>query len=82
MSRSNITKWLYVGLQIKRWLLLLLFGFVVMALGVAYLLREVYLNYPFPAWAATVTLQFIPRWLRGLLSSRRRPGSRCTPPGG
>lgn len=67
MSRNNITKWLYVGLQIKRWLLLLLFGFVVMALGVAYLLREVYLNYPFPAWAGTVTLQFIPRWMRGLL---------------
>ncbi len=67
MSRNNITKWLYVGLQIKRWLLLLLFGFVVMALGVAYLLREVYLNYPFPAWAGTVTLQFIPRWTRGLL---------------
>ncbi|MEZ4554330.1 MAG: YvcK family protein [Dehalococcoidia bacterium] len=67
MSRSNITKWLYVGLQIKRWLLLLLFGFVIMALGVAYLLREFYLSYPFPEWAATVTLQFIPRWLRGLL---------------
>jgi len=67
MSRTNITKWLYVGLQIKRWLLLLLFGFVIMALGVAYLLREVYLNYPFPAWAGTVTLQFIPRWTRGLL---------------
>lgn len=67
MSRSNITKWLYVGLQIKRWLLVLLVGVVIMALGFAYLLREVYVSYTFPAWVGTLTLQFVPRWVRGLL---------------
>ncbi len=45
MSRSNLTKWLYVGLHIKRWLLVLLVGVVIMALGFAYLLREVYVSY-------------------------------------
>ena len=67
MSRQNILKWLYVGLSIKRWLLLLLFGVAVMGLGFAYLLREVYVSYTFPGWVYWATLQFIPRWGRGLL---------------
>ena len=67
MSRSDIAKWLYFGLEIKRWLLLLLLGVVVMALGIAYLLREVYVSYTFPGWVGTATLQFLPRWIRGLL---------------
>jgi len=67
MSRSNISKWLYFGLEIKRWLLVLLVGVVIMALGFAYLLREVYVSYTFPAWVGTLTLQFVPRWVRGLL---------------
>ena len=67
VSRSSVLKWLYVGLHIKRWLLLLLLGVVVMALGFAYLLREVYVSYTFPGWVYWATLQFIPRWARGLL---------------
>ena len=67
MSVSNLSKWLYIGLHIKRWLFVLLLGVVIMALGFAYLLREVYVTYTFPAWVGIVTLQFIPRWLRGLL---------------
>jgi uncharacterized cofD-like protein len=67
MSVSNLSKWLYIGLHIKRWLFVLLAGVVIMALGFAYILREVYVTYTFPAWVGTVTLQFIPRWLRGLL---------------
>ncbi len=67
MSRDNLTKWLYFGLHIKRWLLLLLVAIAVMALGFAYLLREAYTTFEFPAWAYYVTLQFIPRWARGLL---------------
>ena len=66
MSRS-IARWMYFGLHIKRWLLLLLFGVVVMALGIAYLLRELYVAYTFPDWVGTATLQFLPRWVRGLL---------------
>ena len=40
---------------------------VLMGLGIAYLLREVYVSYAFPAWVGTVTLQDLPRWARGLL---------------
>ena len=50
MSRSGLTKWLYVGLHIKRWLVLLLLGVAIMGLGFAYLLREFYLVYTFPEW--------------------------------
>ncbi|MBM4415291.1 MAG: YvcK family protein [Chloroflexi bacterium] len=67
MSRYNISKWLYFGLHIKRWLFVLLIGVVIMGLGFAYLLREVYATYVFPGWVSTVTLQFMPRWVRGLL---------------
>jgi uncharacterized cofD-like protein len=67
VSRSHITKWLYVGLHVKRWLAIMLLGVVLMGLGIAYLLREVYVSYSFPAWVGTLTLQDIPRWARGLI---------------
>ena len=67
MSRQNFTKWLYFGLHIKRWLALLVVAVAVMGLGFAYLLREAYLAYTFPESAYWITLQFIPRLLRGLL---------------
>ena len=60
-------KWLYPGLHIKRWLLLLLFGVCLMGLGIAYVLREAYLTYTLPGTFYYLTLQFIPRWGRGLL---------------
>ncbi len=67
MSRDNLTKWLYVGLHIKRWLALLVLAVAMMGLGFAYLLREAYISYTFPDWTFYATLQFIPRWLRGLM---------------
>ncbi|MBM3139913.1 MAG: YvcK family protein [Chloroflexi bacterium] len=67
MSRTGLTKWLYFGLHIKRWLALLVVSVAIMGLGLAYLLREVYVTYTFPEWAYWATLQFIPRWARGLL---------------
>jgi uncharacterized cofD-like protein len=60
-------KWLYPGMHIKRWLVLLLFGISLMGLGIAYMFKEAYLNYPLPGAFYYVTLQFIPRWSRGLL---------------
>ncbi len=60
-------KWLYPGMHIKRWLVLLLLGIVFMGLGVAYLLKEVYLTWPAPEWVQHATLQFMPRWSRGAL---------------
>jgi len=67
LSRSGITKWMYIGLHIKRWLVLLVLAVAIMGLGFAYLLREAYDTFTFPHWADEATLQFIPRWGRGAL---------------
>ncbi len=55
------------GLRIKRWLGLTLLGLVVLALGLAYLFVELYRSVPLPVEATYLTLQFVPRWLRGLI---------------
>jgi uncharacterized cofD-like protein len=60
-------KWLYPGMHVKRWLVLLLFGITFIALGVAYFLTNLYREQPFPAWTYYVTLQFIPRAVRGMI---------------
>ena len=60
-------KWLYPGMHIKRWLALLLFGTSLMGLGIAYVLKEAYLQAELPGIFYYLTLQFIPRWGRGLL---------------
>ena len=67
IRNHSLVTWLYPGLHIKRWLILLLFGITLMSLGVAYLLREAYLTYTFPGVFHYLTLQFIPRWGRGVL---------------
>jgi uncharacterized cofD-like protein len=54
-------------MHIKRWLVLLIFGICLMGLGIAYILREAYLSYTLPGIFYYITLQFIPRWLRGML---------------
>lgn len=60
-------RWLYWGLGIKRWLLLLFLGTALIGLGVAYLLVQVYREFGFPELAYYLTLQFIPRVWRGVL---------------
>jgi len=60
-------KWLYPGMHIKRWLLLLMVGIIIISLGFAYVLREVYNSYRFPDWVWYATLQMIPRYVRGTL---------------
>ena len=61
----SLVKWLYFGMHIKRWLLLLLAGVAIMGLGIGYFLREVYASYTFPDEAYYITLQFLPRYVRG-----------------
>lgn len=62
------TKWFYPGMHVKRWLLLLLLGITLGALGLAFALRELYESgFRFPAWAYYVTLQFWPRWVRAII---------------
>src|SRR5688572_26118118 len=63
----RLMKLLVPGLRIKRWLGLTLLGLVLLALGVAYLLVELYRSVALPMEAAYLTLQFVPRWLRGLI---------------
>lgn len=63
----NALKWLYPGMHIKRWLALLTLGVVLMGLGISYFLREAYVSYTFPDEFYYLTLQFMPRWGRGLL---------------
>ena len=55
------------GLQVKRWLGLTLLGLVLLALGLAYLFVELYRSAPLPEEATLLTLQFVPRWLRGAI---------------
>ena len=63
----SLVKWLYFGMHIKRWLLLLLAGVAIMGLGIGYFLREVYASYTFPDEAYYITLQFLPRYVRGAM---------------
>ena len=64
---QSFIKWFYFGMHIKRWLLLLLLGVVIMGLRFGYFLREVYVSYHFPGAAYYLTLHFLPRWARGII---------------
>ncbi len=63
----SFVKWLYPGMRIKRWLILLTVGLVVFSLGLAYLLVSVYRTQPFPDYVGSLTLQFIDRSVRGAI---------------
>ena len=60
-------KWLYPGMGVKRWLLLLMAGVTCLSLGLAYLLVAIYRQQPLPHVFYYLTLQFIPRTARALL---------------
>jgi len=60
-------KWLIPGMGVKRWLLLLFVGITIVSLGVGYVLVDVYRTWAFPSMFYYLTLQFIPRAVRGLL---------------
>jgi uncharacterized cofD-like protein len=67
-SRNGFSlKWLYPGLGVKRWLLLLGMGGIVIGVGLGYLLRDVYGTWAFPLAFHYLTLQFIPYSVRALL---------------
>jgi uncharacterized cofD-like protein len=60
-------KWFYPGPCVKRWLLLLGVGIIVIGVGVGYLLRDLYGTWAFPLAFHYITLQFIPYSMRALL---------------
>jgi len=51
----------------RQWALVLVMGGIWLSLGIAYLLTHLYRVHPFPAYVWYLTLQFIPRPVRGLL---------------
>jgi uncharacterized cofD-like protein len=63
----NLGMWLVPGMHVKRWLALMMLAVAIMGLGFAYLLRQVYLTATLPDVFYYITLQFIPRALRGVL---------------
>jgi uncharacterized cofD-like protein len=64
---STVRKWLTVGLNVKRWLVLLFLGVTVLSLGFAYFLVNLYRTQAVPPVFYYLTLQFIPRLYRALL---------------
>src|ERR1700693_1348624 len=66
-STTRWLRWLTPGLQIKRWLLLLMAAELVLVLGVAYALKEIYKNYTLPHEFFYITLQFWPYWARAVI---------------
>src|SRR5438105_11146091 len=66
-STGSWLRWLTPGLQIKRWLLLLKASELVLVLGVAYALKEVYQTLRLPGIFFYITLQFWPYWARATI---------------
>src|SRR5437762_1147359 len=66
-SSASWLRWLTPGLQIKRWLLLLMVSELVLVLGVAYALREAYQTITLPHIFYYITLQILPYWARAFI---------------
>ena len=64
-------KWFYPGMGVKRWLALLAVGLLLLSLGVSFFYVQIYRTVEFSGPASPIvyalTLQFLPRWVRGLL---------------
>jgi uncharacterized cofD-like protein len=66
-STTRWLRWLTPGLEIKRWLLLLMFAELVVVLGFAYFLKAFYETATLPSQFFYITLQFLPHWLRAVI---------------
>ncbi|HEV8281606.1 MAG TPA: gluconeogenesis factor YvcK family protein [Candidatus Limnocylindrales bacterium] len=67
----NLRRWLTPGIGVKRWLLVVFLGLLLLALGFAHMLRQASRDLepggPFQAIVSVITLQFLPYELRGLV---------------
>ncbi|MBN1564342.1 MAG: YvcK family protein [Anaerolineae bacterium] len=68
-QRNAIIKWLTPGLGIKRWLLLLLLGITLLAIGFAQVIVSIYRTTDLPTLLSALTLRFLPMWVRLVLSA-------------
>ena len=66
-AQKSTLAWLRPGMHVKRWLILLLIGIVLISLGLAYLLRFLYADLNFPHVFYYLTLQFLSRPLRAVI---------------
>src|SRR3979411_888518 len=66
-STTRLLRWLTPGLEIKRWLLLLMFAELVLVLGFAYVLKAFYETATLPSQFYYIPLQFLPHWLRAVI---------------
>jgi uncharacterized cofD-like protein len=61
----RLARWFTPGLHVKRWLILLMVGMVLISLGIGYALRNLYSSgVEFPGFTYYLTLQFLPRYVR------------------
>ncbi|MEO8638659.1 MAG: gluconeogenesis factor YvcK family protein [Chloroflexota bacterium] len=67
MKGPRIPRWLYPGMHLKRWLLLLFFGITVLGLGAAIMLVEFYRGLPDDSFIVTLTGAGLDRPARALL---------------
>lgn len=67
IRRSAWSRALLPGLHLKRWVLLLLVSLTVAGLGLAFLIRDLYITARLPRIVYWLALTFLPDWVRGLL---------------
>jgi len=60
-------RWLTPGLEVKRWLILLMFSILIIDLGASYALKDLYAEATLPRQFYYITLQFVPKLLRAFL---------------
>jgi uncharacterized cofD-like protein len=66
-ARTRWLRWLRPGLEVKRWIILLAVGILIIDLAVAYFLKDAYQSAPWPSWTSYVTLQFLSHGQRGIV---------------
>jgi hypothetical protein len=67
MSHVRIPRWLYPGMHLKRWLLLVFLGITVLGLGAAALLVVAYRSLPPDSFVPALTGAGLDRTIRGLV---------------
>src|SRR5438270_361253 len=64
----RVVRWFTPGLHVKRWLVLLMVGMILISLGIGYALRNFYSSgVRFPGITYYLTLQFVDRYVRAVL---------------
>ncbi len=67
MKRPRLPRWLYPGMHLKRWLLVLFFGITVLGLGAAIMIVEFYRGLPDDSFIVTLTGAGLDRPIRAVL---------------